>query len=371
MTVVLFIAVLVLLIVVHELGHFFVAKFFGIRVDEFGIGYPPRAFVLGRFRETLYTVNWLPFGGFVRIFGERADDSIDAEQKKRAFVHKPRYVQAAVLLAGVVFNLLFAWILFSGALLFGAPTTISEQDYATYDDAKLIVSTVAVGSPAEIVGLTAGDEVLKLESGTDTLDTLTPSAAAAFIQAHAGETLTLTYERSEGEETIEREVRIIPVHGVLDATPGVPAVGIGMALIADRALPIHQAIASGFMQTIDTLALVTVGLLSFFGQAFTGHVDWNQVAGPVGIAALVGDASSIGFVYLLYFTAFISVNLAVINLIPLPALDGGRLLFVGIEAITRKPINEYVALSLNVIGFALIILLMILVTYHDIVRLIA
>ncbi len=373
MSVVLFIVVLVVLIVVHELGHFWVAKWFGIRVDEFGVGYPPRAVVLGRIKETLYTLNWLPFGGFVRIFGEQHDSSMTPEERQRAFIHKPRIVQAVVLAAGIVCNILFAWVLFTATLMLGAPTAIEENQLTPDTDARLIVSTVTVGSPAEVAGLQAGDEIVAVASDAEQLDTLVlvPSDVSAFIKAHAGDSIAITYERNNDDAVVTRTVDLAPAHGVLDATPGVPAVGIGMALVAERALPIHEALVSGFVETMTALANVTVGLTAFFMQAATGSVQWEQIAGPVGIAALVGDASTVGFVYLLYFTAFISINLAVINLLPLPALDGGRLLFVAIEAITNRPINYTVALALNVIGFGLIMLLMIVVTYHDIARLIS
>lgn len=367
MSFVLFLAVLVVLIVVHELGHFLVAKLFGIRVDEFGIGYPPRAFTIGTWGGTTYTINWLPFGGFVRIFGENSEQDYSTKDKKHAFVHKPRIVQAAVLAAGVFFNIVFAWMLFTATLMMGAPTAISEAD-AVGLDTRLIISSVVAGSPADAVGIVAGDEVVRVSTEDATLESLTPSATADFIQQHAGEPVTLAYIRDAQIGAIE-EVVLTPAHGVLDETPGTPAVGIAMALVADRALPFLTAAWQGLTGTWRALETVTVGLVGFFAAAATGSADWSQVAGPIGIAGLVGDASAVGLVYLLYFTAFISVNLAVINLIPLPALDGGRLVFVAIEAVRRKAISEKVATVLNVVGFSLIIILMVVVTYHDILNL--
>lgn len=372
MSFVLFIAVLVLLIVVHELGHFLVAKLFKIRVDEFGIGYPPRAFTIGTHGDTTYTLNWLPFGGFVRIFGERYDVEYSAKDKKRAFVHKNRAVQAAVLVAGVMFNVIFAWLLFSATLMMGAPTAIEESEAAGLDT-RLIVSSVVPGSPADAVGLIAGDEIVSItlsDDPTEALKTLTPSNTASFIQERAGEPLRIEYIR-DSQSGVTEETTLTPAHGVLDESPGTPAVGIAMALVANKSLTLFPALAQGFIGTIHALETVAVGLFGFFASAITGTADWSQVAGPVGIAGLVGDASSVGFAYLLYFTAFISVNLAIINLLPLPALDGGRLVFIGIEAILRRPISEKIATALNVVGFTLIILLMVIITYHDIVRILS
>lgn len=364
----LFIAVLVVLIVVHELGHFFVAKLFGIRVEEFGIGYPPRAFTLGTLKGTTYTINWLPFGGFVRIFGERYDTDYSESEKQEAFIYASKLKQAAVLFAGVFFNLVFAWLLFSTTLLMGAPTAIEESEAINLESTRLIISSVVSGSPADAGGLIAGDEIVSVTANDVTLAELLPSEAASFIQERAGESLTISYIRNP--ETREMETTtVIPAHGVINESPGIPAVGISMALVANTSLSLGHAIVGGFVSTVQSLQTVAIGLGSFLLSAITGSADWSQVAGPVGIAGLIGDASSVGIVYLLYFTAFISVNLAVINLLPLPALDGGRLLFIAIEAITRKPINEKIANLFNILGFTLLILLMVVVTYHDLVRL--
>lgn len=370
MSVLLFIAVLVVLIVVHELGHFLVAKWFGIRVDEFGVGYPPRAFVFGRWKGTTYTLNWLPFGGFVRIFGEHDDGSLTDEEKKEAFVHKHRGVQALVLVAGVIFNLVFAWMLFTATLMLGAPVQVSEAQ-ATPEDTRLVVSSVVTGSPADTAGLMAGDEIVMIAAAAQesSLESLLPSTVSAFIQEHPGEALTITYIR-EPAATTTQTLTIIPAQGVLSDAPSAPAIGIAMALVAERSLGLFSALWQALLGTWNALHTVTVGLTSFFASAAIGSANWSDIAGPVGIAGLVGDASSVGFVYLLYFTAFISINLAVINLLPLPALDGGRLLFVAIESVIRRPIPPVIAGSLNVVGFTFIILLMLVVTYHDIVRLI-
>ncbi len=367
MNILLFFAVLVGLIVVHELGHFLVAKFFKVRVDEFGIGYPPRAFTLGKIGETEYTINWLPFGGFVRIFGESADGEISESERKRALVYRSPFVQSAVLIGGVLFNALFAWILFTGTFMMGAPAPVAEEDIAKYDT-RLIISSVFPATPAENSTLKAGDTILGVSVGEDTPASLTPSAVAYFIQERGGESIEFTYT-SLGATDMQ-VATITPAHGILKDSPGTPAIGIAMNLVSDEKMTLGRAVWHGADATIGSLIMVTEGLWTIFKSAFTSGVDWNQVAGPVGIVGIVGDASAIGLIYLLNIVAFISVNLAIINLIPLPALDGGRLLFVILEAITRRKIPNVFATGLNILGFTLLIVFMLAVTYHDILRLI-
>ncbi|MDO8624009.1 MAG: site-2 protease family protein [bacterium] len=263
MTILVFIVVLVVLIVVHEFGHFVVAKLSGMRVDEFGLGYPPRAAILGRVGETLLTLNWIPFGGFVKIHGE---DAIEEEGKDpRAFSSKPRHIQAIVLVAGIAMNLLLALIIFTGLLM--TPHRISDHEIA---------------SP----------------------------------------------------------------------------------------LPLISALVKGAEVTWHVTAATAVGLAHFFAGVLTFSADLSQVTGPVGIAGAVGAAAQSGWQSLLSLTALISVNLALINLIPIPALDGGRLLFVIIEAIIRRPIKPIVAQTVNAAGFAFLILLMVVVTLHDVYKII-
>jgi regulator of sigma E protease len=364
MSFLLFVAVLVVLIVAHELGHFFVAKWFGVRVDEFGVGYPPRAFVLGTIGETTYTLNWLPFGGFVKIFGE---DPIQVQpnEKKRAMCHKPKHTQILILAAGVLANILLAWVLFATALYSGAPVGVPEED-AAGKSTSLVISSVVAASPADEAGLKSGDTIVGMTSGSDTLADRMPSHAARFIQTHPGKEVTVTFVRRDSPEP--QTVSVKPSHGVNDAIPGTPAIGIRMALVSTEKTSLGDAIAIGARTTVATCVSVVSGLGQFLVSTVTGTANWSSVAGPVGIAVLIGDASAIGFVYLLQFMAFISVNLAVINLIPVPALDGGRIVFVLFEALFRRPIPNAVAVGINALGFVALIALMLVVTYHDIAR---
>ncbi|OHB04893.1 MAG: hypothetical protein A3B16_01630 [Candidatus Zambryskibacteria bacterium RIFCSPLOWO2_01_FULL_45_43] len=242
MSLIIFIIILSALVIVHELGHFLVARFFGIRVDEFGIGFPPRAKKLFLWKGTPFTLNWLPFGGFVKIFGENTHLETEfpsalgnsVSKSSDSFQNKNRGIQAAVLMGGVVFNFLFAWLL-----------------------------------------------------------------------------LAIVYRS------------------------------------------LYIGLSNTLMFTSETIKAIL-------------HFTLAEVSGPLGIVGIVGEASSYGFSSLLILTALISINLSVINLVPIPALDGGRLLFVGIEAVTRRKIKPAIFNFLNLAGFALLILLMVFITIQDV-----
>lgn len=366
-TVLIFIAILFALILIHEWGHFIVAKKTGMRVDEFGIGFPPKMFGLKR-GETEYSINWLPIGGFVRIFGEdmqtAAEDAppLSGTERARSFSARPRLAQAAVLLAGVVMNVIFAWFLFALVLMVGVPTAVNEEEAGTA--AALLVVDVVANSPAESGGLPLGAEIMAVEAGGEKLTDLTPTGFRAFTTATLDETLTITYSRGgeTGELTLKAET------GLIADNPDQPAIGVALSLVETVSEPIHVALLSATVRTYDTLLAIIAGLGSLIFDSLRGQADLSQVSGPVGIAGLAGDAAAIGFTSLIIFTAVISLNLAVINLLPFPALDGGRLLFVAIEAIIRRPINPAWAGRLNGLGFILLILLMVVITYNDIAK---
>jgi regulator of sigma E protease len=365
MEIVLLIVVLVVLILVHEVGHFIVAKWAGMRVDEFGIGYPPRALVLFTKGETAYTLNWLPFGGFVKIYGE---DSDAASADGRSFIDKNRLLQALVLLAGIVMNLAFAWILISGSLALGTPRALDPSEVASAKDAALTVSDVLPGSPAETAGLQVGDTIVRVFKGTDTFAAFDPHQFTEFVAADTDSTpLTFDVKRN-GEELV---TSAIPKQGTIASDPSRAAVGVGLAVVGTVPVPLYKAPVLGAEYTWEIMKATAAGLLHFFASFLTLSADLSQVTGPVGIAGAVGSAAKTGFSALVSLTAIISINLALINIIPIPALDGGRLLFVLIEAVTRRRIHPRVAATVNTIGFALLILLMVVVTAHDIFKLVA
>jgi len=369
MEIVIFILVIVALIVVHEFGHFVVAKLSRMRVDEFGLGYPPRALTIGKVGETEYTLNWLPFGGFVKIYGE---DDVRAPGS-RAFASKPRILQALVLVAGVAMNLLFAYMLITGALVAGTPRALAPGEIAEAKDVALAVSGVLPGSPAELAGLVPGDTILSAKDATSDWrqggpsagsEEVSPESFTAFVSGNGGRPIELTVKHNEHEEV----VTATPVAGLISRDPGRYALGVEVATVGVVPLSLPRAIVEGARLTWGATTLTALGLWHFFFSILTLHADLSQVSGPVGIAGVVGGASSAGFGNLLSIMAIISINLALINLLPIPALDGGRLLFVLIEGLIRRPIKVAVTRALNTASFALLIFLMLVVTLHDIYR---
>lgn len=360
MSVLIFVAVIVALIVVHELGHFIAAKLSGMRVDEFGLGYPPRALTIAKIGETEYTLNWLPFGGFVKIFGE------DGGQGSRAFGTRPRILQAIVLVAGVSMNLIFAYVLITGALITGAPRALSTNELARATHTELAIADVLPGSPAARTHILSGDSIISAKDAVGEWHAADPKSFSAFIAGSGGNEVTLTVKRNGQEQTIVTT----PALGVVTSDPLRFALGVEVATIGVVPLPFGSAITEGAVLTWNAIALTAQSLWHFFYGVFTLSADLSQVAGPVGIAGAVGSASAQGLGNLFSIMAIISINLALINLIPVPALDGGRLLFVLIEGVIRRPINPHIAQTVNAIGFVLLVLLMVVVTAHDIFKIV-
>lgn len=364
MTVLLFVLVLVLLIVVHELGHFFAAKLSGMRVDEFGIGYPPKVWGK-RIGETEYTLNLLPFGGFVKIYGE--DPEPGEEHAPRSFGSKPRTLQALVLVAGIAMNLLLAYLFITATLVMGTTRALTDEEALTAPDAALAVASVLPESPAERAGLVAGDIIRKVGGGDTAFTGSDAQGFTAYVGATPeGASLPIVVEGMDGEE---RTLSAVPAAGVIAAEPERVALGIGLATIGTAAVPWYEAPVEGARLTWELTKATAVALAAFFASVFTLSADLSQVSGPVGIAGAVGDASANGLSALLTITALISLNLALINLVPLPALDGGRLLFVIIEGVTRRPIPPRFANAVNGLGFAFLVLLMLAVTASDVFKL--
>ncbi|MBI2610496.1 site-2 protease family protein [Candidatus Kaiserbacteria bacterium] len=360
-TALLVIGILVFLIVVHELGHFIAAKIVRVKVEEFGIGYPPRAFTIGRLGSTEYTLNWIPFGGFVRLYG----DVGEGEHGAGSLVDANRAVQAIILIAGVVMNALAAWGLFVAALHVGVPRVVDVPPEG--EVVRLMIANVVPGSPADAAGVSPGDEILGLEDEDTVLTVLTPEAFSDFVRAHGGEKVSLTYVHAGKTQTTD----IIPAHAVVPEAAGTPALGVGIVLVSSQPLSWSDAAVEAFTTTRGAFATVLRGLWDIVRRASTGAPALSEIVGPIGLVGVVGDAAEHGAGNVLALAAFISVNLAIINLIPIPALDGGRLVLLGVETLMRRAAPKLALQMLNALGVALIIVLMVTVTYNDIVRLIS
>lgn len=359
MNILIFIIVIVALIVVHEFGHFVVAKLSGMRVDEFGIGYPPRALTIATVGETAYTLNWLPFGGFVKIYGEDGGES-----GSRAFSARPRILQALVLVAGIAMNLLFAYVLITSALISGTPRALSADEVSRARNTELAVANVLLQSPAAQAGLLPGDSILSATDATGTWHAADPQSFTAFVNASNGASLTLSV-RTNGEV---HTLTATPAQNIVTKDPSRYALGVEVATIGVVPVSFVAALTQGASLTWGATMLTAQGLWHFFYGIFTLQADLSQVSGPIGIVGAVGSASAQGFGNLLSIMAIISINLALINLIPIPALDGGRLLFVIIESVLRRPIKASLSRAMNAIGFVFLILLMVVVSAHDILK---
>lgn len=365
---IIFIIVLSVLILSHEWGHFIAAKISKMRVDEFGLGFPPKLFGFKK-GETQYTVNLIPFGGFVRIYGEEAEEAkeikeaggVDPDQHRK-FSARPKLAQAFVMVAGVLFNFILAWLLFSVGFMTGFPSAVTDATAPYIEDKSVVVTSVLPNSPAEEAGLRAGMKIISLSQNGEEVAVTTPDDVSTFIGAHPQSSFVV--ETQFGEET--KNITLTPAQGILDDRP---AIGITMDEIGTIELPPHRALWSGLERTVDLTVLTTQGIYGLIRDAVVGDASFDSVSGPIGIYNLVGEASQLGFVYLLGFTAIISISLGVINLAPFPALDGGRLVFLIIEAIKGSPIKPIVANTINYVGFVVLIALMILISYGDLLKL--
>ncbi len=367
MNIIIFLVILLVLVLSHEFGHFIVAKKSGIRVDEFSFGFPPKLFGK-KVGETSYNFNLIPFGGYVKIFGENPDeDSINGPDKNRSFVNKPKYIQAMVLFAGVFMNLLVAWVLLSFGLMSGLPTSSGAvPNGETLKNESLTVTSIVASSPAEKSGVKVGDKIISLESGDKLVNKISDNISAydvqEFVKRNNDNEITISVKRGE-------ELEIIKLTPEKIEGGDNKIIGISMDTIGTLSLPIHKAFWEGLKLTGHVTWATVLGFYNLIHDAILGKADMSAVTGPVGIVGVVGDAREFGFIYLLSFTALISVNLAVINLIPFPALDGGRLLFLLIEKIKGSRIKPEIANWVNTIGFGILMLLMIVITFHDVMKL--
>lgn len=358
-TLIIFLLVLTALVFVHELGHFLAARYFGIRVDEFAIGFPPR--IWGKkWGKTEYVINALPMGGYVKIYGENPDDVTSPDN----ILSKPRWQQVIVLVMGVTFNVIFAWLLLSLALMVGTKTSTDGFPPSYISNPSIVLNYVNADSPAQLAGLKPGDELINVSNASTIL--ASTSLTVANVQqliATSPTSVSLTYIRGEDPAA---SVKIEPSENVV---ANKKAIGISMSEVGTVQTGFFGAFYYGVKQTFYLTLNVVIGLFTFFKDIFIGHPNFNEVAGPVGIAGIVGQASRIGFSSLVTIMAVISVNLAVINLLPFPALDGGRVVVVTIEAIRRKQLSPKWINILNIAGFVFLIALMLIVTFKDILKL--
>ncbi|MFO7918267.1 MAG: M50 family metallopeptidase [Anaerolineae bacterium] len=334
-----FVIVFSLLIFVHEFGHFITAKLAGVRVEEFGFGYPPRLLNLGTWRGTRITLNALPVGGFVRM----NEDDPTAEG---SLARKSRTVRATVLASGSLMNLLLAIVLYSSSFILGALTPVEAPGAGIY--------YVAPQSPAEAADLRPGDTIVEIngEAIRDVDD------AVEIISENAGQSITLVVQR-EGE--VLSPVTVTPRQ---DPPPNEGALGVALDLpLVRERYPVWEAVPKGFVAVYNTIRAVFYTIRAAIRQ--TLPVPF-QVTGPIGIYRQTAEVTQTGLERLIEFTGFLSLNLFLVNLLPLPALDGGRLLFVVLEWLRGgKRIPPEKEALVHAVGMAVLLAFMLVITYFD------
>ncbi|MBI2670000.1 MAG: RIP metalloprotease RseP [Candidatus Yanofskybacteria bacterium] len=356
-TLIIFIIVLSVLVFVHEFGHFIMAKRAGMKVEEFGFGFPPRAFGVKR-GETIYSVNWIPFGGFVKILGEDGQEL----ENPRSFAAAKTSTKFGVIVAGVVMNFLLAVLLLTIGNAVGLRIgLVDEAAIRQAQNIKVQIIQVTAQSPAERAGLQALDEIVGFKVNDEIMAVSNVNEVQEFIAQNAGSEITILIRN--GKDLIEK--KITPR---VDPPPNEGALGVSLAATGLVQYPFPQSVIHGVTDSVNILGYTVAGYATIIKNIFVTGRTGVELSGPVGIAVITGKAARSGFTYLMQFVALISINLAVLNIIPFPALDGGRLLFVGVEKLRGKPIPKKIENSINTAGFALLILLMVYITTKDIIK---
>jgi regulator of sigma E protease len=426
LTVLVFAITLGVLIFVHELGHFLVARRNGIRAEEFGFGFPPRMFgfqilrgkkireiskkekidieisdkksgdaevveeiitdkiteidevvpvkkyrfIWGKrntdsewengegFEEgTIYSINWIPLGGFVRIKGEDGSD----KKEKDSFAGKPAWVRIKVLGAGIVMNFVLAWFVISLGLFIGSPQAIEDEQ--TGKNVKIQIAQVISGTPAEKMGIKAGDEIVKCKMDT-------PQCQNNFSGISEIQNLINENKGQEIILKIKRGKEILDLKGIprIEYPEDQGSLGISLVRTAVVSYPWYEAIYRGLTAVFNLIWLILLTFFNIIRDVVMGQEVSVDVSGPIGIAYLTKQVTDLGFSYILQFIALLSINLGIINGFPFPALDGGRILFILIEKIKGTPVSQKVEQFAHTFGFIALILLMVLVTFRDVIK---
>lgn len=350
LTIILVLVPLSFLVLIHEFGHFLAAKRFGLLVEEFGLGLPPRLWGK-KIGETIYSINALPVGGFVKILGEDGDETRFWQgPSERRFRSLAIWKRIVILMCGVLMNFIFGWIVISVIFMVGSPQMIQVREVQT-------------NSPASRVGIKPNDSIVSVETDSKTINTVDMNADdfSQFIASHANQMITLEIVRGKERVSINVVPRANPV-------PGEGSLGVLIEAGVPRA-GIFNGLWVGLKASYDIIIAIFKALGRLIAGVFTGKYSvWNDIAGPVGIYKVTKEVGSLGFVYLFHLLALISLNLAAINSLPIPALDGGRVLFLIIEKIKGSPLSPDLEAKAIRIGMAFLIALFVVVTIKDIVH---
>jgi len=345
----------VLLVVVHEFGHFIASKRSGVEVEEFGVGFPPRAKIIAKKNGTVYTLNWLPIGGFVKLKGEH-----DSATEKGSFGAASFKQKVLIIAAGVGMNWLAAIVIFTALSLIGMPQIIDNQ-FAVKSDSivarqEVFAGSVANDSPAQSIGLSQGDRILSINNS----NIKSAKQLQDITKQLAGKNAEVTYRSDGVTVTKTTKLRDDPEKGnfgvslaeqtTVKSTWSAPIVGVGTTA----------------QFTVETFK----GIFGAIGNLFTGQGQKasQSVTGPVGIVVILQDLASQGFVFVLFLIGVISVSLAVMNMLPIPALDGGRLFVMGLYRVMRKPLTKETEEKIHGTGMIVLLALGVLITIVDIRR---
>ncbi|MFN2339897.1 MAG: RIP metalloprotease RseP [Halanaerobium sp.] len=352
LTIVSFIIVLGVLVFIHEFGHYITAKKSDIMVSEFALGFGPKL-ISKKVGETVYSIRSIPLGGFCNMVGEfPADDSMPEKEKEvydqakdngRLFTQKSAFKRLAVILMGPIMNFLLAAFIFIFAFaIFGVPTSTTEE---------AVLGEVIPQQPAAEAGLRANDQILEINGQ----EIESWEEMSQLIRNNTDQQITIRYQRDGETNTIN----ITPVLSE-DGERGV--IGIYPQLVRES-VSIGKSISLGLSQTYQVFKMTIMGFVQMFRESST-----EDIGGPIMIASIIGQAARVGILNVLNWTAIISVNLGIINLLPFPALDGGRILFIIIEIIRGKAVDPRKESYVHMIGFAILMLLMLFIIYNDLVR---
>ncbi|MDK2791546.1 MAG: regulator of sigma protease [Deferribacteres bacterium] len=339
-----------LLVFFHELGHFLFAKYFKVYVEKFSIGFGPDI-VSKKYGETVYSISAIPLGGYVKMFGEDIKADIPQEMKAKAFSHKPLYQRALIVFAGPLFNFILAIVLFAVINMVGMPMLLP------------VIDKVQAGMPAFSAGINSGDKIIKINDK----EIKYWDEMSSIIKENPGKPLIVTVLRGQEELTFTITPKLSKSRNLFGEEVSVGLIGVTPKdrFVTVRYNPI-DAINKGLEKTYEVTKLTVVGIIKIFQKV----VPADNIGGPIMIFQMAKQTAQIGINSLLAFMAVISINLAILNLLPVPVLDGGHLLFYLIEAVFRRPVSIKVREYANMVGIALLLALMMFAFYNDIIRII-
>lgn len=344
-----FIAALGVLVFVHELGHFLVAKRSGVRVERFSLGFPPK--LIGKkIGDTEYCISWIPLGGYVKMAGENPDEEKE-KWEPFEFLGKPAWQRGLIVVAGPVMNFLLAILLFWGVVFF------SGKEIVHYD--KTTIGIVGKGTPAEKSGLKKGDQIISVNG----VEVKNFNDMAQIIYKQVEKPVTLKFKR--GNQILEVVVTTLK-EKTQDETG--KTIEVGKIGVSPEFTIVRLNIFQAFIEGVGTTVFITVESVKFLVRLFTGTASLKMVGGPIFIARTAGETAKLGLASFFSFIALLSVNLSIINILPIPVLDGGHILFLGLEKLRGKPLSLKQRAIIQQIGLAFLLVLIIYVSYNDILR---